>query len=52
MDPERNEQKREKLPARIISAAGILALLAAYLYWVFNERPDAAGIAARVTTEG
>ena len=46
MDPERNEQKREKLPARIISAAGILALLAAYLYWVFNERPDAAGIAA------
>ena len=46
MMPETNEQIRQKLPARIISGAGILVLLAAYLYWVFDERPDAAGLAA------
>ena len=46
MKPETKEQIKQNLPAWITSGAGVLVLLAAYLYWVFTEQPDAAGLIA------
>ena len=46
MKPETEEQIKRQLPARIISGAGILALVCAFVLWIVTEQPNAAGIAA------
>ena len=46
MESEVNNCKRKNLSVRIVSCAGILALAAAFVFWLVSERPAASGVAA------
>lgn len=50
MKPETREIMKRELPAWIISGAGVLVLLVAYVLWIVKERPDRSGIIAAATS--